>query len=252
MVGRPDLAADLRTAPCVDLVVSLGGDGTMLRAVDLVSARDVPVLGVHVGQLGYLVEVEPHDFRWAVRAFFAGEHRIEERMRLAVEVEGAAGRPGTVRRPGSRRGRRGPGTALNEAVLEKTPLGHTVRLRVSVDGEHFTTFTADGLIVATPTGSTAYALSARAPIVSPSHRALVLTPVAPHHLFDRTLVLDPHSDIRIEVTSYRPAKLFLDGRELATLGEGMALRCTASRAPGPAGHVQPIATSSASSSRSSA
>jgi NAD+ kinase len=216
LLGRPDLAVDVRTTPCIDLVVSLGGDGTMLRAVDLVSARDVPVLGVHVGQLGYLVEVEPPDFRRAVKGFFGGDHRIEERMRLAVAVEGAGA---------------ASGTALNEAVLEKTPLGHTVRLRVSVDGDHFTTFTADGLIVATPTGSTAYALSARAPIVSPSHKALVLTPVAPHHLFDRTLILDPHSDIRIEVTSYRPAKLFLDGRELATLGEGMALHCTASEHP---------------------
>jgi NAD+ kinase len=231
MVGRPDLAVDLRTRPCVDLAVSLGGDGTMLRAVDLVSARDVPVLGVHVGQLGYLVEVEPPDFQRAVTAFFAGQHRIEERMRLAVEVEGAGGPAGEGAGPGANGVGAVTGTALNEAVLEKTPLGHTVRLRVSVDGEHFTTFTADGLIVATPTGSTAYALSARAPIVSPSHRALVLTPVAPHHLFDRTLVLDPHSDIRIEVTSYRPAKLFLDGRELATLGEGMALRCTASQHP---------------------
>jgi NAD+ kinase len=240
LVGAPDLAVDLRSTPCLDLVVSLGGDGTMLRAVDLVSGHDVPVLGVHVGQLGYLVEVDPPDFRRAVTAFFAGEHRIEERMRLAVEVEGVDGPsgegtgPGTAG-PGGAGGLGGvgaaSGTALNEAVLEKTPLGHTVRLKVSVDGEHFTTYTADGLIVATPTGSTAYALSARAPIVAPAHRALVLTPVAPHHLFDRTLVLDPRSHIRIEVTSYRPAKVFLDGRELATLGEGMAVCCTASDHP---------------------
>ena len=114
-------------------------------------------------------------------------------MRLEVAVDGLP--EGPLR-----------GAALNEAVLEKTPLGHTVRLRVDIDGEFFTTYTADGLIVATPTGSTAYALSARAPIVAPGHRALVLTPVAPHHLFDRTLVLRPSSEVRIELVSYRPGQ----------------------------------------------
>jgi NAD+ kinase len=215
LVGRPDLAVDAPATQPYDLAVSIGGDGTMLRTVNLVASQDVPVLGVHVGQLGYLEEVEPVDYRRAVSAFFAGEHKIEERMRLAVEVEGS----GII------------GAALNEAVLEKASKGHTVRLRVSVDGEHFATYTADGLIVATPTGSTAYALSARAPIVAPGHRALVLTPVAPHHLFDRTLVLEPESQVRVEVASYRPAALFIDGGGLATLEEGMAVRCTASLHP---------------------
>ena len=86
--------------------------------------------------------------------------------------------------------------AFNEAVLEKTPMGHTVRLAVEVDGEFFTTYAADGLIVATPTGSTAYAFSARGPIVAPRHRALLLTPVSPHMLFDRTLVLEPDARLR--------------------------------------------------------
>jgi NAD+ kinase len=215
LVGRPELGVASPASQRFDLAVSLGGDGTMLRTVSLVASQDVPVLGVHVGQLGYLVEVEPIAYRKAVCAFFAGEHRIEERMRIAVEIEGS----GVV------------GTALNEAVLEKTSMGHTVRLRVSIDGEHFTNYTADGLIVATPTGSTAYALSARAPIVAPGHRAIVLTPVAPHHLFDRTLVLQPDSQIRLEVASYRPAELFVDGGDLATLTEGMAVRCSASLHP---------------------
>jgi NAD+ kinase len=215
LAGRPDLGVATPASERFDLAISLGGDGTMLRTVNLVASQDVPVLGVHAGQLGYLVEVEPIAYREAVCAFFAGEHAIEERMRLAVEVEGN----GIV------------GAALNEMVLEKTSMGHTVRLRVSIDGEHFTTYTADGLIVATPTGSTAYALSARAPIVAPGHRALVLTPVAPHHLFDRTLVLEPDSKVRLEVASYRPAELFVDGGDLATLEEGMAVCCTASLHP---------------------
>ena len=218
VLGRGDLAVGDPATGRYDLVLSIGGDGTMLRAVDLVAANDVPVLGIHVGQLGYLVETEPRDYVAAIEGFFAGSYEIEERMRLEVAVDGL---------PEGALG----GAALNEAVLEKTPLGHTVRLRVDIDGEYFTTYTADGLIVATPTGSTAYALSARAPIVAPSHRALVLTPVAPHHLFDRTLVLRPSSEVRIELASYRPAKLFLDGRELATLQEGMAVRATASPHP---------------------
>jgi len=209
LLGRPDLAVKAIAPGRVDLAVSIGGDGTMLRTVDLVALAGVPVLGVNVGQLGYLVEVEPPEFRRAVECFFEGDHRIEERMMLHVSVEG------------------GPsGAALNEAVLEKTSIGHTVRLRVSIDGEPFT-YTADGFIIATPTGSTAYALSARAPILAPNHRALLLTPVAPHMLFDRSFVLEPDTEVRIEVASYRPARLFLDGRELAVLEEGMAVRCTA-------------------------
>jgi NAD+ kinase len=118
--------------------------------------------------------------------------------------------------------------ALNEAVIEKTPSGHTVRLAVSVDGEFFTTYAADGLIVATPTGSTAYSFSARGPIVAPMHRCLVLTPVSPHMLFDRTLVLDPHSTLHLEVVGHREATVSADGRNLGTLQPGDALTCTAS------------------------
>lgn len=217
LVHRPELAAEQPENTAWDLAISVGGDGTMLRAVELVSASDVPVLGVNVGQLGYLVEIEPPDLRSSVERFLAGDHHIEERMRLAVRIEGD--------------GRTEPLTALNEAVLEKTPSGHTVRLSVAVDGHHFTTYTADGMIVATATGSTAYALSARAPIVAPGHKALVLTPVAPHMLFDRSLVLDPTSEIRIEVCSWRPAELFLDGRSEGILAEGGSIVCTASTHP---------------------
>ncbi len=95
------------------------------------------------------------------------------------------------------------GRALNEAVVEKAESGHTVRLLARIDGEPFTYYAADGLIVSTPTGSTAYSLSARGPVVSPRHRAMLLTPVSPHMLFDRTLVLDPSETIEIEVSGHR-------------------------------------------------
>ena len=152
----------------------------MLRTVDLVESAEVPVLGVNVGLLGYLTEVEPHAMTSAFERFFAGDHEIDDRMMLSVTVRSQSSPLADV-----------CFRALNEAVVEKTQSGHTVRMLVRIGGEVFTSYAADGLIVATPTGSTAYSLSARGPIVSPRHRALVLTPVSPHMLFDRSLILDP-------------------------------------------------------------
>jgi NAD+ kinase len=219
----------------LDLAVSIGGDGTMLRTVDLVSGEGVPVVGVNVGQLGYLTEIEPAGMRMALKRFLAGSYDIEERMLLQVTVDapgfeawaeigpGESPQPATMRRSSDGRSF----VALNEAVLEKTPMGHTVRLGVSIDGETFTPYAADGLIVATPTGSTAYAFSARGPIVEPTHRCLLMTPVSPHMLFDRSLVLAPSARVRIEVAGDRSATLSVDGHNLGTLRRGDAVTCTA-------------------------
>ena len=211
-----------------DLAISLGGDGTMLRTVDLVADGGTPVLGVNLGHLGYLTEVEPAQLHDALERFFAGEHRIEARMRMAVEVEAD---PSRHTRPGDGAPAAGIYPALNEAVLGKTPTGQIARVLVTVDGEQFTTYSADGLIVATPTGSTAYAWSAGGPLIDPSHEAMLLTPVAAHMLFDRSLVLPPSSCIRLDVIDDRPADLSVDGRSLGTLGEGDAIVCTASDQP---------------------
>jgi NAD+ kinase len=180
--------------PDVDLVVSLGGDGTMLHCVALVGARAIPLLGVNFGHLGYLTEVDPDDLVDALRRFFAGEHRLERRMTLDVHING------TCRR------------ALNEAVLEKTTSGHTVRLALSIDDEPLVTYAADALIVATPTGSTAYNLSARGPICSPTHRGIVVTPVSAHMLFDRSLVLDAEQVVAVHVLDGRAARVVVDGQ----------------------------------------
>lgn len=205
-------------APGLDLVVSLGGDGTMLRAIRLVAADETDVLGINIGHLGYLTEVEPRALESALERYFAGEHSIERRMLVSVAVSCLAdeGGPRTER-------------ALNEAVLEKTAAGHTVRLAVSIDGEYFTTYAADGLIVATPTGSTAYAFSARGPIIDPTHRAMLLTPVSPHMLFDRSLVLEPATMLSVTVADHREATLTIDGRPEGVLREGDSITCTASR-----------------------
>jgi len=200
----------------LDLAVSLGGDGTMLRTVSLVSEDDVPILGVNFGQLGYLTEVEPADLSTSLERFFAGEHRIEQRMLLEIRL--ARGAASDDRH----------WVALNEAVLERTAAGHTVRLGVSLDGEFFTTYAADALIVATATGSTAYSLSARGPIVAPDHRAILLTPVSPHMLFDRTLILNCEEIVRLEVQGHRPATLSVDGQAVADLVDGDAIECKGS------------------------
>ncbi|MGZ8734972.1 MAG: NAD(+)/NADH kinase, partial [Acidimicrobiia bacterium] len=197
---------------------SLGGDGTMLRSVDLVAANDVPVLGINVGQLGYLTEVEPVDLDLALERVITGDYRVEERMALDVRVEstGVAG---------------GRWSALNEAVIEKARHGRVVRLDVEINGGFFTSYAADGVIIATPTGSTAYSFSARGPIVSPRHRCLLLTPVSPHMLFDRSLVLDPDEELRFTVIDARSAVLTLDGREVGELAAGDVVVCTGGRAP---------------------
>lgn len=215
MAGLPEHGCDdAALSADLDVAVSLGGDGTMLRTVDLVAGGGAPILGVNVGQLGYLTDVEPADALGALERFLGGEGGIEERMLLSVRVVPVEGAPVEY-------------LAFNEAVLEKTPMGHTVRLAVEVDGEFFTTYAADGLIVATPTGSTAYAFSVRGPIVAPRHRAQLLIPVSPHMLFDRTLVLEPDALLRLTVRGHRTATLNVDGRNLRELGEGDAVECTA-------------------------
>lgn len=200
--------ADLGAA--TDIAVSLGGDGTMLRTVDLVAPSGAPVLGVNVGRLGYLTEVGPEDLQSALQRLVTGEYTVEERIVLEVEVSGA----NPIRR-----------TALNEAVLEKPQSGHTVSLAVAIDGSFFTNYVADGLIVATPTGSTAYNLSVRGPILSPRVRGLVLTPVAPHMLFDRSLVLPDTGSIRIEVREPSAAALVIDGQSALMVEPGDAIDC---------------------------
>jgi NAD+ kinase len=196
----------------LDVVISLGGDGTMLRAVDTAYEAGVPVLGVNVGQMGYLTEVEPSEFESALDRLVVGDFEVAERMVLEITVESA----------GSAQGR---WFALNEAVLEKVHTGRLVRLEVDINGAFFTTYAADGVIVATPTGSTAYSFSARGPIVSPRHRCLLLTPVSPHMLFDRSLVLAPEEVLRFTVCDDHSVVLTADGRELGDLAAGDTVSC---------------------------
>ncbi len=211
-----DLVAELDPGTA-DLALSLGGDGTMLRAVKLLGENSVPIIGVNVGLLGYLTEVEPDALCPALDRFFAGpkvgEWHLDERMLLAAWVH-RANVAHAVEQP--------PATwfALNEAVIEKQESGHTVRLQVWIDGTPFTSYAADGLILATPTGSTAYSMSARGPVLSPRLRAVLLTPVSPHMLFDRALVIDPSELVEVELIGHRSATLAIDGQPVASLAMG--------------------------------
>lgn len=227
-VGLPAAGyADDELADGIDVAVTLGGDGTILRAVQLVCHHETPIMGVNLGRLGYLTSVEPDDLIPSLERLLAGSYGIEDRMMLAVTVERHGGDG------------RGDGEeswwGLNDAVVEKPQSGHTIHVAVAIDDRFWTTYAADGLIVATPTGSTAYAFSARGPIVSPRLSALQMTPVSPHMPFDRTLVVDSDEVIRIEVTDERAAMLLVDGREVALLQAGDAIVCTA--APRPARFV---------------
>ena len=200
----------------IEFAVSLGGDGTMLRTVELVLAARVPVLGVNLGRMGYLTAVEPAGMERAFEMMLAGDYLVEERMALEVEITGSV---------------QGRFMALNAAIVEKTAPGHTIRVAVEIAGRPFLTYVADGILVSTPTGSTAYNLSARGPVVSPRLRAIVLTPVSPHMLFDRSLVLEPGEHVRLTVVDDRAAAAVIDGARIIGLALGDSVLCRAAEEP---------------------
>lgn len=214
----PDLAGTDHPTTA-DLAVCIGGDGTMLRTAKLLHGAAVPIIGVNVGLLGYLTEVEPPSLPHALERWFAGPEtghwHLDERMMLDLTVHAAGREPQTW-------------TALNEGVVEKQESGHTVRMQVWIDGAPFTSYAADGLILATATGSTAYSLSARGPVLSPRLRAVLLTPVSPHMLFDRSLVLDPSEQVEVEVIGHRGVTLSVDGQPVTSLHEGDRVAVTPS------------------------
>lgn len=187
----------------LDLVLSVGGDGTFLRAARVASRSGIPVLGVKVGRMGFLTEVEPGEAPAVLERMLDGSARIEER--LAIVAEGSE---------------LDPQWALNEIIVEKGARHRLIRLAVFVDDAYVTTFSADGVIAATPTGSTAYSFSAGGPIVSPTVPCIVVTPVAAHMVFDRSLVLAADQRVRIEVLGEEPGLLSADGRESLELPVG--------------------------------
>lgn len=200
-----DAAAIKSELPNVDLLITLGGDGTMLRAARLGAAHDVPMLGVKMGRLGFLAEIFPQDWRTPLGQLLKGEFWIEERLMLRVLVE-------KPRPNGGEREIRCEYDALNDVVLSRGSLARIVRVSTNLDGGYLTTYTCDGLIVSTATGSTAYALAAGGPILPPELKNILVIPVAPHMSMDRAVVLSEGSEVRLRVYSDHSAMLTVDGQ----------------------------------------
>ncbi|MEW6094953.1 MAG: NAD(+)/NADH kinase [bacterium] len=180
-----------------DLVIALGGDGTMLHAVRLMADRDVPILGVNFGGLGFLTEITQQELYSSLKDVLNGKFDIEERMMLETKISGQT----TYK-------------ALNDVVITKGTLARVVPLKVLIDSEYLTTYQGDGIIVATPTGSTAYSLSAGGPIVIPEMKTIILTPICPHTLGVRPMVIPHISKITIVIESDAEGiMLTIDGQQ---------------------------------------
>ena len=212
VVTREDLASE------VDLVLVLGGDGTLLAVADLIgqAALEVPILGVNFGSLGFLTEITRPELFTALEAALGGSVEHEERMMLRGVVGGQAR------------------VALNDIVLTRTALSRMIDLDVTVGDEFVTSVRSDGLIIASPTGSTAYNLSAGGPVVHPAMDAIVLTPIAPHTLTHRPIVIPAEREVRVQAASGNAgAEIYVtfDGQHGFPLPEGGEISVT--RAPKP-------------------
>lgn len=198
----PELAAK------TDLLVVLGGDGTILNVVGQFREVITPVFGINMGSLGFLTCASSSIYTEAVRCIVAGEMVFSDRTLLDIAISGGPSNEPSL-------------TALNDVVLSRGEVSRLIRLRARVNGEALTEFNADGLIVATPTGSTAYSLSAGGPILSPESGALVITPICPHVLTNRSIIVGEHSIIEIDaVDRDYPVFVTIDGREPVRLPPG--------------------------------
>lgn len=204
----------------LDLVITLGGDGTILRAAELVRESSTPLLGVNLGSVGFLAETEPDSLKNTVRCALEGKYRIEERLTLDVVVT-EAGRE--VYR----------GWALNEASVEKSGPARMLDVVLEVDDRPISNFGCDGMVFATPTGSTAYSFSAGGPIVWPSVDALICVPLSAHSLFAKPLVVGPDSKLALEIRQRSVASgvLCCDGRRLFELSPRARVTVTRSATP---------------------
>lgn len=200
-----------------DLVIVLGGDGSLLGVARLSSARQVPVVGMHHGDFGFLTEPDTGSVDRTLSKLLAGDYRVTRRTMLNVRV--------------LRRGREViRSQALNDAVVHQGRVSRMLSLDVEINGEALATYAGDGIVIATPTGSTAYSLSAGGPVVVPEMSAILLTPISPHTLGVRPMVLPDGSSIRIAVErGCEYAVLTLDGQEWFELAGGDAVEVTKSR-----------------------
>lgn len=202
-----------------DLLIVLGGDGSLLRAARLTAGQAIPILGINLGRLGFLVEIQPAEWRDRIRQAFEGDYWIEERMMLhAVHLHEGQ--------------RVNVCEALNEVVISRGKLARVVRINTYIDGSFLTTYTADGLIISTATGSTAYALAAGGPILPPELKNFLLIPLAPHLSLERAIVLSKGVAVRVTISTDHTANLTVDGQIEIDLVDGDELILSASRSVG--------------------
>lgn len=188
----------------LDMVVVLGGDGTILRTARTVSKYNVPILGINMGNLGFLAGVEILELEEAFQKLSKGEYKIEDRMMLECQLINENLQKSY--------------NCLNDIVISKGALSRILKYEVYIDGNFYTSFNSDGIIISTPTGSTAYALSAGGPIIYPTLEIITLTPICPHSLHSRSIMLESNSEICIKVdTKNERFFLTLDGQESAKL-----------------------------------
>ena len=185
--------------PDLDLLVTLGGDGSILRAARMACRQGVPVLGVNMGRLGFLAELEPDQWAATLPRLVTGDYWIEERMMLYAEYH-------------RRKECRGQYEALNDVVVSRGSLARIVRLETHIDGSSLTTYAADGLIISTATGSTAYALAVGGPILPPQLRNILLIPIASHLSMDRAIVLPQGAVVKVLIHTDHQAILTVDGQ----------------------------------------
>jgi NAD+ kinase len=199
-----------------DAIVVLGGDGTLLATARLAGEREVPIVGVNLGGLGFLTEITIDELNATLEQTLRGEAAIDRRSMLRATVRRAGGDAEVYQ-------------ALNDAVLSRGALGRTIDIETNVDGKFLALFKADGVIVATPTGSTAYSLSAGGPLVHPSVRVVVLAPICPHKLSVRPIVIDDGSTLEFRLRSPGEELLLtLDGQQTVRLGVDDAVEVTRS------------------------
>jgi NAD+ kinase len=231
-LAEPEVAAQLgaeavareQLALRAGLIVVLGGDGTLLSIARLVGERETPILGINLGGLGFLTEITTEEAQATLARVLAGDYEVDRRITLEATIESHAA--------GARVADRESFRALNDVVINKRALGRMLELNVVAGGERFCSYRADGLIIATPTGSTGYALSAGGPIVFPSLEVMVLAPICPHTLSNRPVVLPDSFEIEVRVKSDdNGAMLMVDGQQTARLASNDTLRVRRGKSP---------------------
>jgi len=201
----------------IDLALVLGGDGTLLSVAGKVAARKIPIVGINLGNLGFLAQIEKHEIEESIHKILADDYTIEERMMLKAQLSRPSGERLTFH-------------ALNDIVIARNESTRLLEMELYINNQFVDDYKADGMIIATPTGSTAYSMSAGGPIVDPSVKSFLITPICPHKLYSRTVVVPDNCEIAMTISNKNPRSAFVtaDGHSGSELYENDVLTLTRS------------------------